>query len=171
MHNLRKHTSIASPNRMGLAAVLAYNPATTAARRAAPDPLAARVLWERQQEERLAPRRWLWWGLAGLAAVAIARATLDQPLWAAWSSGCCWSLWGRRISFATTTCSSRRSHCSPQRRTEVAGISLTLVLAAGVVARMSHLELANQFAAQSLLVLLAFGFVASAFLTRPQQPH
>jgi len=106
--------------------------------------------------------------------VAIAGAAVDQPLWGACVLGLLLVPLGTPIAcyyymFIAAV------PLLAERRTEVAGVLLTLALAAGVVARMSHLDLANQFAAHSLLVLLAFGFVASAFFARrrprPQQPH
>jgi hypothetical protein len=158
--NLRKHTSVPSPNRMGLATVLTWD----AAAKRGPADAETRATWENSAAETLARRRWLWLGLAALGAAAIARAARGQPTWAACVLGlllvpqatpaaCYYYIFVAAIPLLA------------ERRAEIAGIALALAVAAGLVARLP-LETPTQFAAQSLLVLLAFGFVASSFLGR-----
>ena len=81
--NVRKHTSVASPNRMGLAVVVAFNPATRQGQLARRGDDDVRGRWERAQDETLRARRPLWLVLAALGVVAIALATREQPAWAA----------------------------------------------------------------------------------------
>jgi hypothetical protein len=163
--NLRKHTSVPSPNRMGLATVVAWDRGTQAAVHAAATPGASRTAWENASSETLARRRWLWLALAAAGAIAIARAVRGQPLWAAATLGllvaplatpiaCYYFVFVAAIPLLAA------------RRAEVSGIILALVVAAGLVARIPHLETFEQYAAQSLLVLLAIGFVASGFVSR-----
>lgn len=163
--NLRKHASVPSPNRMGLATVVVWQRGTPPAIGDARDDGEARTRWEAAAGETLARRRWLWLGLAAAGVVAIGFAVRDQPLWAACVLGlmlaplatplaCYYYIFVAAIPLLAA------------RRPEVAGITLALVVAAGLVARMAQLETPAQFAAQSLLVLMAFGFVASGFITR-----
>jgi len=80
--NLAKHTSVPSPNRMGLATVIGFQPATThrALERTGQD---VRGQWEAAQSRSLHNRRALWIALAVVGAAAIAFAVREQPAWAA----------------------------------------------------------------------------------------
>jgi hypothetical protein len=81
-HNLQKHTSVASANRMGLAVTLAFDRSTRLAA-LHPDGEDQRSRWEDAQAETLRRRRWLWIALAALGTLAITLAVRDQPTWAA----------------------------------------------------------------------------------------
>jgi hypothetical protein len=163
--NLRKHTSVPSPNRMGLATIVAWDPATRPAVRTATTDSEIRTAWETRAADTLARRRWLWFALAAAGTLAIASAVRGQPIWVAATLGlllaplatplaCYYYVFVAAIPLLAA------------RRAEVSGIILALVVAAGIVARQARLDTAEQYAAQSLIVLLAFGFVASGFLER-----
>jgi hypothetical protein len=163
-HNLQKHTSVASANRMGLAVTLAFDRSTRLAA-LHPDGEDQRSHWEDAQAETLRRRRWLWIALVALGTLAITLAVRDQPTWAAAVLGlllvplatpiaCYYYAFVAAIPLLT------------ERKSEVGGIALALVIAAGLVARLSHYEMDEQYAAQSLLALVALVFVATAFIGR-----
>jgi hypothetical protein len=163
-HNLQKHTSVASANRMGLAVTLAFDRST---RQAAlhPDGEDQRSRWENAQAETLQRRRWLWIALAVLGTLAITLAVRDQPTWAAGILGLL------LVPLATPIACYYYAFVAAipllaERKSEVGGIVLALVLAAGLVARLSHYEMDEQYTAQSLLAMVALVFVASAFIGR-----
>jgi len=164
-HNLRKHTSVASGNRMGLATMLAYD---AQARRAALHPVQGedtRTRWERAQAETLQRRRWLWVSLAALGTLAVVTCLREQPAWVTAVLGlllvplgtplaCYYYVFVAALALLT------------EFRGEVGGLLIALAVASGVVARLSHYEMDEQYAAQSLIALIAFAFVVSAFLSR-----
>ena len=164
-HNLQKHTSVPSANRMGLAVTLAFDRST---RQAALHPDGGENLrsrWENAQTETLQRRRWLWIALAALGALALALGVRDQPTWAAAVLGLL------LVPLATPIACYYYAFVAAipllaERKSEVGGIALALVFAAGLVARLSHYEMDEQYAAQSLLAMVAFVFVASAFIGR-----
>jgi hypothetical protein len=166
-HNLQKHTSVASANRMGLAVTLAFD---GRARQAALHPDGGednRSRWADAQAETLQRRRWLWIALAALGTLAIAWAVRDQPVWAAGVLGLL------LVPLATPIACYYYAFVAAipllaERKSEVGGITLALAIAAGLVARLSRYEMDEQYVAQSLLALVAFVFVASAFLGRRQ---
>jgi hypothetical protein len=161
--NLSKHTSVPSPNRMGLATVVAWDARVMAVARQGRTEAEQRTLWEGAASQTLARRRWIWLTLAAAGALAIALAVRDQPPWAACVLGlllvplatpaaCYYYIFVAAIPLLA------------ERRDEIAGVTLALVVAAAVVALL-RLSTPVQFAAQSLLVLLAFGFIASSFVS------
>ena len=170
-HNLRKHSSVASANRMGLAVTLAFD---RHSRQAALHPDGGddrRGRWEDAQAETLRGRRWIWIALAALGTLAIALAVRDQPVWAAGVLGlllvpvatpiaCYYYAFMAALPLLT------------ERKSEAGGITLAIALAAGLVARLPRYEMDEQYAAQSLLALVAFVFLASAFISRrrPAEP-
>jgi len=166
--NLAKHTSVPSPNRMGLAAVVAFEPAAThrALERRHVD---VRSQWQSSQAQSLRDRRVLWVLLALLGAAAIALAVRDQPAWAACVLGLLLVPLFRPLACYYYAFVAALPLAS-ERRADVAGIALALALASGIVARMSGFGVDEQFAAQSLLVVLAFAFIASSFLGRRSAP-
>ena len=162
--NLAKHTSVPSPNRMGLAVVLAFDRATT--RRALEARGAdVRAEWESSQQRTLRDRRALWIALALLGAAAIALATREQPAWAACVLGLLLVPLARPLACYYYAFVAALPLAS-ERRADVAGIAVALALASGLVAQLSGYGVDEQYAAQSLLVLLAFAFIASSFLAR-----
>ncbi len=166
--NLGKHTSVASANRMGVAVMLAYDP-TNAYRALERDP-EARRRWERAQEEKLRARRWLWLTLAGCAALAVALAGREQPVWTACLLGLLLIPFGRPLAcyyygFVAAL------PLLAERRAEVGGITVALALSAGIVSRLSRYRIDEQYAAQSLLVVFAFAFIASCFFGRAATPE
>ena len=170
-HNLRKHTSVASANRMGLAVTLAFD---RHSRQAALHPDGGddrRDRWEDAQAETLRGRRWIWIALAALGTLAIALAVRDQPVWAAGVLGLLLVPVATPIAcyyYAFVTALPLLT----ERKSEAGGITLALALAAGLVARLPRYEMDEQYAAQSLLALVAFVFLASAFIgrRRPAEP-
>jgi len=163
--NLAKHTSIPSPNRMGLAVVVAFDPSTThraLSQRPAGD---KREQWETAQAESLRRRRVLWLTLALLGVAAIAFAVRDQPAWAACVLGLLLIPLARPLACYYYAFVAALPLAS-ERRADVAGIAVALALASGIAARLSAYGPDEQYAAQSLLVVLAFAFIASSFLGR-----
>jgi hypothetical protein len=163
--NLVKHTSVPSPNRMGLAVVVGFDPAVTLRtieRRSGRDP---RGDWEAAQATSLHARRVLWLAVALLGTAAIALAVREQPAWAACLLGLLLIPLGRPLAcyyYAFVAAVPLLS----ERRADVAAIAVGLALASGIVARLSSYGIDEQYAAQSLLVVLAFAFVASSFAAR-----
>ena len=162
--NLAKHTSVPSPNRMGVAALLAYEPAETvrALQQGAP---ADSPRWEDTQTWKLQERRPLWIALAIVGVVAVGFALRDQPAWMACLLGLLLVPLGRPLACYYYAFVAALPLAS-ERRADVAGIAVALALASGIVARMRGFDVDEQYAAQSLLVVLAFAFMASAFLVR-----
>jgi hypothetical protein len=162
--NLAKHTSVPSANRMGLATVVAFDPAATqrALDRQGGD---TRGRWEAAQAGTLERRRWLWIALALVGVGAIALAVRGQPAWAACVLGLLLVPLGRPLACYYYAFVAALPLAS-ERRADVAGIALALALASGIVARMTGFGVDEQYAAQSLLVLLAIGFMASSFIGR-----
>jgi len=162
--NLTKHTSIPSPNRMGLAVVVAFDPAAThrVLDRQGGD---TRGRWETSQARSLERRRALWLALALAGVAAIAFAVRDQTAWAACVLGLLLVSLLRPLACYYYAFVAALPLAS-ERRADVAGIALALALASGIVARMSTFGVDEQYAAQSLLVVLAFGFMASSFIGR-----
>jgi hypothetical protein len=162
--NLAKHTSVASTNRMGAAVVLSFDRSTTA-RALAGHGGEVRGQWESAQGRTLHARRALWLalGLAGL--VALGFALRDQPAWCACVLGLLLIPLGRPLACYYYAFVAALPLAS-ERRPEVAGIAGALALASGIVALMAGFGIDEQYAAQSLLVVLAFAFIASAFVGR-----
>ena len=72
---------------MGLATVLAYDPATTSTKtfdRYRPDPL---TVWKRARRHHLAVRRPVFWTLAGAFGLLLVFAVRNEPDWAAAAPG------------------------------------------------------------------------------------
>lgn len=166
--NLAKHTSVPSPNRMGLAAVVAYDGAHTqrALERQGGD---LRGEWEAAQTRALHARRALWIALALAGAAAIAFAVRDQPAWAACLLGLLLIPLGRPLACYYYAFVAALPLLG-ERRADVGGIAVALALASGIVARLSRYGIDELYAAQSLLVVLAFAFIASSFLARATPP-
>lgn len=162
--NLAKHTSTASPNRMGLAVVVAYDSSTThhALEQRGGD---VRGRWEAAQSRSSERRRVLWIALAIAGVVAIAFAVRNQPAWAACVLGLLLIPLGRPLACYYYAFVAALPLAS-ERRADVAGIALALALASGIVGRMAGFVVDEQYAAQSLIVVLAFGFMASSFIER-----
>jgi hypothetical protein len=162
--NLAKHTSIPSPNRMGLAVVVAFDPAATrrVLDRQGGD---ARGRWETAQARSLERRRALWLALALAGVAAIAFAVRDQPAWAACALGLLLVSLFRPLACYYYAFVAALPLAS-ERRADVAGIALALALASGIVARLSSFGVDEQYAAQSLLVVVTFAFMASSFVGR-----
>lgn len=168
--NLGKHTAVASANRMGVAVMLAYDPAN-AYRALEQEPDAkARGHWERAQDERLRARRWIWVMLAGVAVLVVALAVREQPVWTACLLGLLLIPFGR-----PTACYYYAFVAAlpllAERRAEVGGITVALALSAGIVSHLSRYRIDEQYAAQSLLVVFAFAFIASCFFGRAATPE
>lgn len=162
--NLAKHTSVPSPNRMGLGAVIAFDRASThrALERQAGD---VRGRWEAAQARSMHARRALWILLALAGATAIAFAVRDQPAWAACVLGLLLIPLARPLACYYYAFVAALPLLG-ERRADAAGIAVALALASGIVARLSAFGVDEQYAAQSLLVLLAFAFIASSFMGR-----
>jgi hypothetical protein len=162
--NLAKHTSVPSPNRMGLAAVIAFDRAHT--RRALEGQTGdVRAAWEAAQARTVHDRRALWIVLAAAGAAAIALAVREQPAWAACVLGLLLIPLGRPLAcyyYAFVAAVPLLS----ERRADVGAIAVALALASAIVARLPSYGVDEQYAAQSLLVVIAFAFVASAFIGR-----
>ena len=159
--NLAKHTSVPSPNRMGLAAVVAFDPATThralerrrvdvrphvgvvagaVAARPARGLGAARAAGRRGDRARR-PRPA---GVGGVRARAAARPAVQAA----------------RLLLLRVR---RRAAAGSERRADVAGIALALALASGIVGRLSG------FGRRTIRRAVAAGrarvrFIASSFL-------
>jgi hypothetical protein len=166
--NLAKHTSVPSTNRMGLAVLVAFDRGTTerALERHGGE---VRGHWEATQARTLHDRRVLWLALALAGLGAIAFAVRDQPAWCACVLGLLLIPLGRPLAcyyyaFAAAV------PLASERRADVAGIAAALALGSGVVALMTGFGIDEQYAAQSLLVVLAFAFIASSFLNRRARP-
>ena len=164
--NVRKHTSVASPNRMGLAVVVAFESATRQRLlvRQVDD---VRADWERAQEQTLRARRPLWLVLVALGVVAVAFATREQPAWAACVLGLLLIPLARPLACYYYAFVALLPLLAA-RRAEVGGVAIALALASGVVARLPGYGMDEQYAAQSLLVMLASSFIASSFIGRGQ---
>jgi hypothetical protein len=166
--NLAKHTSVPSPNRMGLASVIAFDGATThrALEHRGGD---VRAQWEAAQARSMHDRRAVWIAVALVAIAAIAFAVREQPAWAACILGLLLIPLGRPLAcyyYAFVAAVPLLS----ERRADVGAIAVALALASGIVASMSAYGVDEQYAAQSLLVVLAFAFIASAFVARQRAP-
>jgi len=162
--NLAKHTSVPSPNRMGLGTLLAFAPAgTQRALERRPDH--GGEGWEDAQARVLGDRRPLWIGLALAGVVTIAFALREQPAWIACVLGLLLIPLGRPLACYYYAFVAALPLAS-ERRADVAGISVVLALASGIVARLTGFGVDEQYAAQSLLVVLAFAFIASSFVGR-----
>ena len=167
--NLAKHTAVPSPNRMGLAAVVGFDPATTQRaieRRRAPD---ARGEWEAAQARSLRARRPAWIALALLGVAAIALAIRGQPAWAACVLGLLLIPLFRPLACYYYAFVAALPLLS-ERRADIAALAVALALASGIVAGSSAYGVDEQYAAQSLLVVIAGGFMASSFLARRPSP-
>jgi hypothetical protein len=162
--DLAKHTSVASANRMGLGVLLAFDPATRA--RALPDEPDTRARWESAQERTLHGRRAIWIALVAAGVAAVALAVREQPAWAACLLGllliplfrplaCYYYAFVAALPLLT------------ERSLETGGIAVALALASGIVARFSGFGMDEQYAAQSLLVVMAFAYATSCFVGRP----
>lgn len=163
--NMRKHTSVASGNRMGLASLLAYD---SQARKQALQPVAGedvRTRWERAQSATLQQRRWLWLLLGALGTVAVAACVRDQPAWLAALLGLLLIPLGTPIACYYYVFVAALALLAEARR-EVGGLLLALSIASLLVARLSQYDMDEQYAAQSLIAIMALAFVASAFLSR-----
>jgi hypothetical protein len=163
--NLVKHTSVPSPNRMGLAVVVGFDPAGTLRTLERGSTGDARGDWEATQSRSLRARRVLWVALAALGTAAIALAVREQPAWAACVLGLLLIALGRPLAcyyYAFVAAVPLLS----ERRADIAGIVVALALASGIVSHLSTYGVDEQYAAQSLLVVSAFAFVASSFLGR-----
>ena len=163
--NLGKHTSVASANRMGVAVLLAYDPANSYRELARESNAEMRARWERAQEENLRARRWLWLTLAGGAVLAIAFAVLEQPVWTACLLGLLLVPFGRPLACYYYAFVAALPLLA-ERRAEVGGITVALALSADIISRLSGYRVDEQYAAQSLLAVCAFGFISSCFLDR-----
>jgi hypothetical protein len=166
--NLAKHTSTASPNRMGLGMVVAFDSSSThrALERRGRE---VRGNWEVAQARSVEHRRGLWIALAVVGVVAMAFAVRDQPAWAACLLGLLLIPLGRPLACYYYAFVAALPLAS-ERRSDVAGIVVALALASGIVARLTGFAIDEQYAAQSLLVVLAFAFMASAFVERRREP-
>ncbi len=165
VRNMRKHTSVASGNRMGLASLLAYD---SQARERALQPVAGedtRARWAQAQGETLQQRRWLWLLLGALGTVAIAACVRDQPAWLAALLGLLLVPLGTPIACYYYVFVAALALLAEARR-EVGGLLLALSIASLLVARLSQYDMDEQYAAQSLIVIMTMAFVASAFLSR-----
>ncbi len=163
--NLAKHTSVASANRMGVAVLLAYDPANAYRELEGKSNAEARARWERAQEEQSRARRWLWLTLAAGAVLAVAFAVREQPVWTACLLGLLLVPFGRPVACYYYAFVAALPLLA-ERRAEVGGITVALALSAGIVSRLSRYRIDEQYAAQSLLVVCAFVFIASCFLDR-----
>jgi hypothetical protein len=166
--NLAKHTSVPSTNRMGLAVLVAFDRTTTlhALERHGTN---VRGEWEAAQGRTLHDRRALWLALALAGLVAVAFAVRDQPAWCACLLGLLLIPLGRPLACYYYAFLAALPLAS-ERRPDVAGIAAALALGSGIVALMSGFGIDQQYAAQSLLVVLAFAFIASAFVARRASP-
>jgi hypothetical protein len=162
---LEDHASVPSPNRMGLAVVLASRPSVERAGSTTHDGLTPRARWE-EAEATVLRRRRGWWIAALLAgAVGIAAATRGEPAWATCVLGLLLVPLGTPIAcyyYAFVAAVPLLA----QRRTEVGALALALTLAASLVSRLEHYPDDRQYFAQSLLVVSVFVFIASAFSSR-----
>jgi hypothetical protein len=100
-----------------------------------------------------------------VGVVTIAFALREQPAWIACVLGLLLIPLGRPLACYYYAFVAALPLAS-EGRADVAGISVALALASGIVARLTGLGVDEQYAAQSLLVVLAFAFIASAFLGR-----
>lgn len=173
VRNMRKHTAVASGNRMGLASLLAYD---AQARAEALRPTVGedpRTRWERAQSETLHARRWLWLVLGVLGTTAIAACVRDQPAWLSALLGLLLVPLGTPIACYYYVYLAVLALFAESRR-EVGGLLLALAIASLLVARLSHFDMDEQYVAQSLIVIMTLVFVASAFLSRrkksPEKP-
>src|SRR5262249_26746903 len=153
---------VPSANRMGLAAVIAYDAARTQ-RVLERQPGDLRGRWEAAQARSLHARRALWIVLALAAATPIAFPVRDQPASAPGALGLLLIPVGRPLACYYYAFVAALPLLG-ERRADVAGIAVVLALASGILARLSRFGVDEQYAAQSLLVLLVFAFVASSFL-------
>ena len=101
--------------------------------------------------------------LAGAAAIAF--AVREQPAWAACTLGLLLIPLLRPLACYYYAFVAALPLLG-ERRPEVGGIAVALALASGIVAAMNRFGTDEQYVAQSLLIVVAFGFVASAFLAR-----
>ena len=163
--NLAKHTSVPSPNRMGLETVLTFDPGTslqTLERLGSRDP---RSEWEAAHARALGNRRGWWLAVALGWAVAVALATRDQPTWTACLLGLLLVPFGTPVACYYYAFLAGLPLLS-ERRGDVAAIVLALSVASAIVGRLSRYAMDDQYAAQSLLVISALAFIVSSFLTR-----
>lgn len=162
---LEDHASVPSPNRMGLAVVLAFDPSVEQASAPSRGGLDPRARWEEAQATVLRHRRGWWIAALVAGVVGIAAATRGEPAWATCVLGLLLVPLGTPIAcyyyafFAAVP-------LLAQRRTEVGALALALALAASLVSRLTRYPDDRQYFAQSLLVVSAFVFVASAFSSR-----
>ena len=171
---LEDHASVPSPNRMGLAVVLAHDSSASSVERAhAPsgDSLSPRARWEDAHAAVLRRRRGWWIAALVAGVVGIAAATRGEPAWATGLLGLLLVPLGTPIAcyyYAFVAAVPLLA----QRRTEVGALALALALAASLVSRLGPSADDRQYFAQSLLVVAAFVFIASAFSSRsrPQSP-
>jgi hypothetical protein len=166
--NLAKHTSVPSPNRMGAGTVIAFDRANThraLETRAETRAEEVRGRWEAAQARSLRERRPLWILLAVAGLAAIGLAVRDQPAWAACTLGLLLVPLGRPLACYYYAFVAALPLLAEERG-EVAGITVALALASGIVATLPTFGVDEQYVAQSLLVLLTFGLIASAFLGR-----
>jgi hypothetical protein len=167
--NLAKHTSVPSPNRMGLGALIAFEAKATP-QPSAPTSVEAYERWEDAQVRVLRARRPLWMALALVGVVFVAFALRDQPAWVACLLGLLLIPLGRPLACYYYAFVAALPLAS-ERRGDTAGIVVALALASGVVARLTTFGVYQQYAAQSLLVMLAFAFLLSSFVSRPSGPE
>jgi hypothetical protein len=161
--NLSKHTSVASPNRMGLGVLVAFDPETRF--RALPDGPDIRQRWESAQDSTLRGRRAIWIVLAAAGAGAVALAVREQPAWAACLLGLLLVPLFRPLACYYYAFVAALPLLAEQSL-EAGGIAVALALASGIVARFSEFGMDEQYAAQSLLVMLTFAYAASCFVGR-----
>jgi hypothetical protein len=150
---------------MGAGTVIAFDRANThraLETRAAEN---VRERWEAAQARSLRERRALWILLAAAGLVAIALAVRDQPAWAACTLGLLLVPLGRPLACYYYAFVAALPLLA-EERAELAGITVALALASGIVAALPTFGVDEQYVAQSLLVLLTFGLIASAFLGR-----
>jgi len=162
---LEDHASVPSPNRMGLAVVLAHDSSVEHARAPGRASVNPRARWEEAHATVLRRRRGWWIAALVAGAVGIAAATRGEPAWATCLLGLLLVPLGTPIAcyyyafFAAVP-------LLAQRRTEVGALALALALAASLVSRFGPSADDRQYFAQSLLVVSAFVFIASAFSSR-----
>jgi hypothetical protein len=166
--NLKKHSSVPSPNRMGLATVLSFGRDHTSAtleQRSATETEARplRGQWEAAQAATL-KRRWIIWvALAAIGLVVVAVAVTEQPPWVAGLLGLLLCPLGPPLACYYYAFVAALPLLADRRR-EVGGMTLALALASLVLAKLSRRGFDEQYMAQSALVLVAFAFIATSFL-------
>jgi hypothetical protein len=160
-HNLATHSATPSPNRMGMATLVAFHPSTR--HRVLASDHDDRERWERAQARNLQRRRALWIAAAVVVVGALAFAVESQPVWAAALVGLIAVPFGPALACYYYAFVALLPLLG-ERRVESAGIVLVLVLSSGAVARLTRYEMDEQYAAQSLLAVVAFIALLTSFV-------